>query len=410
MLLIDPMPISVLHVSQSDAGGGSATSAYRIHDTLRSLGCRSRMLVGEQRTGDPDVRPLKRGTGWRLADRAVSELADRASLQYILYPSSFGLAGDAWFRTADVVQLYNLHGSYFSPTALPLLSRRKPVVWRLSDMWAFTGHSAYTYDCERWRTGCGACPYLAEYPALARDTTALLWKLKKAAYDRSRLTVVAPSRWIGRLAGESPLLGRFPQRFIPNGVDLDVFAAGRRAEARAALGIAPDARVVLFASLRLDERRKGGTLLRDALAAVDGPLELLVAGAGAADFGRPLRELGRLDDRGMAQAYAAADMYVHPAIAENLPNAAVESLACGTPVVAFDVGGVPDAVRHLETGWLAPTGDAGALAEGIRTLLGDAALRARLAVRCREVAVAEYGKAREAHDLLELYGELCEAA
>lgn len=405
------MTLSVLHVSQTDAGGGSAASAYRIHESLRGLGCRSRMLVGERRTTDPEVRSLKRNRAWRLADRALGELADRASLQYALYPSSFGLAADPWFRAADVVQLYNLHGSYFSPTALPLLTRRRPTAWRLSDMWAFTGHTAYAYDCERWRTGCGACPYLAEYPALRRDTTARLWRLKQAAYDRSRLTIVAPSRWIGRLASESPLLGRFPVRFVPNGVDLDVFRAGRRAEARAALGIDPTARVVLFSALRVDDRRKGGALLAEALRSLaDSGIELAVAGAGSLDLGRPCRELGRLDEAGMAAAYAAADIYVHPAIAENLPNAVVESIACGTPVVAFDVGGIPDAVRHLETGYLARPGDARDLAQGIATLAGDEALRARLSTRCREVAEAEYSRGREAQSLLDLYAELAAAA
>ena len=405
------MTLSVLHVSQTDAGGGSAASAYRIHESLRGLGCRSRMLVGERRTADPDVRSLKRNTAWRIADRALGELAERASLQYALYPSSFGLAADPWFRAADVVQLYNLHGSYFSPTALPLLTRRRPTAWRLSDMWALTGHTAYAYDCERWRTGCGSCPYLAEYPALRRDTTARLWRIKKAAYDRSRLTIVAPSPWIGRLAGESPLLGRFPVRVVPNGVDLDVFTPTLRNAARAALGIDPAARVVLFSALRVDDRRKGGALLAEALRGLaDSGIELAMAGAGTLDLGRPCRELGRLDEADMAAAYAAADLYVHPATAENLPHAVVESIACGTPVVAFDVGGVPDAVRHLETGYLARLGDARDLAYGIATLLGDEALRTSLAARCREVAVAEYGRSREARSLLDLYEELAVAA
>lgn len=403
------MALSVLHVSQSDAGGGSAASAFRIHDTLRSLGCRSRMLVGEQRTADPDVRPLKRGLAWRAADRAVAAAADAASLQYLAYPSSFGLAGDPWFREADVVQLYNLHGSYFSVSALPLLARRRPLVWRLSDQWGFTGHCAYSHGCERWRTGCGSCPLLGEYPALARDTTRLLWRAKDLAYARTRLTVVAPSHWIARLAAESPLLGRFPVHLVPNGVDLELFAAGRRGQARAALGLAPDAQVVLFAALRVDDPRKGGPLLRAALAGLPAGVELLVAGGGAGlaeGLGRPVRALGPLDPQGMAQAYAAADLYVHPATAENLPNAAVESLACGTPVVAFDVGGIPDAVRHLDTGWLAPEGDAAALGAGIAALLADDGLRARLGARCREVAEAEYGREREARDLLALYGAL----
>ena len=150
------------------------------------------MLVGRKLGSSPDVRSIKRNAAWRVADRACAEVFDRLGLQYVLYPSSFAVAGDPWFRGADVVQLHNLHGSYFSYTALPLLSRRRPVVWLLHDQWAFTGHVAYSYDCERWRHGCGSCPYLHEYPGLPRDTTALLWRLQGHG-----LFALAVPRWLG---------------------------------------------------------------------------------------------------------------------------------------------------------------------------------------------------------------------
>src|SRR5918995_4115328 len=236
----------VLHISQSDALGGSGRSAYRLHSTLRGRGHTSRMLVGQRRTDDPDVRPFKRNIFWRAGDLIAGTIADALDLQYVFYPSSFGVATDPWFRDADVVQLYNTHGSYFSHTALPYLSRLRPVVWRLSDMWAFTGHVAYSYDCERWKQGCGSCPYLGEYPALSRDTTAILWQWKNQVYRRSRLTIVAPSRWIEGLARESPLIARFPVRRIPNGIDLERFRPVDRVEARTRLGAAPDGPGVAF--------------------------------------------------------------------------------------------------------------------------------------------------------------------
>jgi glycosyltransferase involved in cell wall biosynthesis len=370
------------------------------------------MLVGVRHTADPDVRPLKRNLGWRAADRAFAAVLDRASLQYVLYPSSFGVAADPWFRGADVLQLYNTHGSYFSHTALPFLSRRRPVVWRLSDMWAFTGHVAYSYECERWRNGCGDCPYVHEYPALWRDTTRTLWRIKRRAYSRSRISVVAPSRWLARLAEESPLLGRFPVRVIPNGVDLDRFRPMDRSAARARLGLDPAARVVLFSAPNLADRRKGGAILAAALELLgDLEFEMVVAGAfDAGAFPRPVRRLGRFeDDEALAASYVAADVFVLPTLAENLPNAIVESMACGTPCVSSDVGGVPDAVRHLETGFLAQPGDAAGLAQGIRTVLEDGDLRNRLGRRCREVAETEYSRTLEATRFADLYDEVLAA-
>src|SRR6266508_944390 len=233
------MPVNVLHISESDGIGGSGRSAFRLHSSLRHLGLGSRMLVGRRATNDRDVRPLKRSIAWRAGDRVAGTVADLLNLQYVFFPSSFGVVNDPWFKTADVVQLYNTHGSYFSHTALPLLSRRRPVFWRLSDMWAFTGHVAYSYDCERWRHGCGSCPYLNEYPALSHDTTAALWRWKNEVYRRSRLTIVAPSRWIGRLARERPLPSRLPHEPIPTGADQKPPRPRNRRAARAAPSLPP---------------------------------------------------------------------------------------------------------------------------------------------------------------------------
>jgi glycosyltransferase involved in cell wall biosynthesis len=401
--------VNVLHISESDGIGGSGRSAFRLHSSLRDLGHGSRMLVGRRATDDRDVRPLKRSIAWRAGDRVAGTVADLLNLQYIFFPSSFGVVNDPWFKTADVVQLYNTHGSYFSHTALPLLSRRRPVFWRLSDMWALTGHVAYSYDCERWRHGCGSCPYLHEYPALSRDTTALLWRWKNEVYRRSRLTIVAPSRWIERLARDSPLLSRFRIEWIPNGVDLERYTPVDRREARTRLGLPPDGPVVLFSAPDISDRRKGGAVLNEALAKLlDLDFGLIVAGANETPpFPRSFRSLLHLtDDAEIALSYAAADVFVLPTLAENLPNAAIESIACGTPCVSFDVGGMPDVVRQMETGYLARLGDADDLATGVRTLLDDEELRARMSVECRRVAEAEFSRDLEASRFVELYEEV----
>lgn len=410
-MLGPPMALRVLHINESDTAGGAARSAYRIHDSLRREGHNSRMLVGRKLSADADVRRLKRNRAWRAADRVAAAVADPLSLQYVFYPSSFAVAADPWFRAADVVQLYNTHGSYFSHTALPFLSSRRPVVWRLSDMWPFTGHVAYSFDCDRWRHGCGSCPYLDEYPVLRHDTTALLWRIKRATYRRSRLTIVAPSRWIEGLVRESPLLGGFAVHRIPNGVELERFHPLDRTEARRRLGLDPERPLVLYSAIRMDDRRKGAAVLVEALRSLeDADFDLLVMGDGAPPLGRRAHELGLVtDDERIALAYAAADVYVLPTLAENLPNVALESLACGTPVVAFDTGGVPDVVRHLETGYLAPTGDAHALAEGIRVLLDDGELRSRLGSRGRELMEQEFSAALECRRFAELYEQVLAA-
>jgi glycosyltransferase involved in cell wall biosynthesis len=402
--------LKVLHISESDAAGGAGRAAYKLHRGLNGLGHLSRMLVGRKVTPDSDIRPLKRNLVWRALDRASGELFDLLSLQYVFYPSSFGVLGDAWFRSASVVQLHNLHGSYFGFTALPALTRLRPVVWQLHDQWGLTGHVAYSLDCERWRHGCGACPYLGEYPRLRSDTTAFLFRLKDRIYDGSRLTLVVPSHWMADIVRASPLLGRFPLRHIPTGIDLAVFRPGSQEEARQRLRLPLDRRIVFFAAANINERRKGLHLLAEALRRLEDPPLLLVAGNGTVARGVETRYLGAVgDEEVLAAAYRAADVFAVPTLADVLTQTAPESIACGTPCVSFDRGGVVDVVRHLETGYQARFGDVDDLAGGLTTLLGDPELRARLARRCREIAESEFSVDLQVDRYVGLYEELLDA-
>jgi glycosyltransferase involved in cell wall biosynthesis len=307
------------------------------------------------------------------------------------------------------VQLHNLHGSYFSFTALPALSRRRPIVWQLHDQWAMTGHVAYSLDCERWRSGCGSCPYLGEYPRLQRDTTALLWRLKDAVYRRSALSLVVPSRWMAELVARSPLLRRFDTRYIPTGIDIDVFKPASREEARRRFGLPADRRIVFFAAAHLNERRKGLHLLVEALRRLPEPPLLVVAGAGSVGTAVESRSLGTISDETvLADAYRAADLFVVPTLADVLTQTAPEAVACGTPCVSFDRGGVVDVVRHLETGYRAAFEDVDDFARGITTLLDDDELLERLRRRCREVAEEEFAVAVQVERYAALYEELAE--
>lgn len=403
--------LNVLHISESDAAGGAARAAYKLHRGLSGQGHRSSMLVGRKLTGDSDIRRLKRNLGWRIADRASGALTEPLSLQYLFYPSSFAVATDRWFRDADIVQLHNLHGSYFSFTALPLLSRRRPTVWLLHDQWAMTGHVAYSLDCDRWRTGCGSCPYLPEYPRLRRDTTALLWRLKRAMYKRSRLTLVVPSQWLLDLVRASPLLRDFRALRIPNGIDTAVFRPGDSSDARRRLGLPLERRIVLFAASDLQERRKGLHLLEETLRGMEKPPLLVVAGNGKVPQEVETRSLGAVtDEQVLADAYRAADAFAIPTLADVLTQTAQESIACGTPCISFDKGGVTEVVRHMETGYQATFGDVAALKRGLETLLGDGELLGRLSRRCRDVAEQEYSVELQVKRYVDLYEEILDAA
>jgi len=374
------------------------------------------MLVGGKLSSDPDVEAVARpGLPERL-DVYTNILLQKLGLQYLYVPSSNRVARHPWVREADLFQFFNTHGGYMSLGLLAQLGRRAPIVWRLSDLWPMTGHCAYPGACSRWLEGCGQCPDLVTYPPVGRDTTALLWRRKRAVYARCDITVIAPSSWTEDAVRCSPLFAGRKVYRVPNGIEQTVFYPRDRAIARAELGIEDGRMAILFAAhVAFDNSRKGTDLLLEALQLVgsrDDAL-LLVAGQGAERWiGKvPLDvvPLGFLDsDEALATAYAAADVVCVPSAVENLPNTVLEAMACGRPVVAIDAGGMRDAVHHGETGLLCPQGNSAAFAGALTQLLDDAGFRRHAGEKSLELVAREFTMEREVARVQAIYHEILE--
>lgn len=408
---------SVLHFSTADRQGGSGRSAYRIHDGLRKLGLTSHMLVGKKVTDDLDVALVAGNKFGRAIDIFIDLFNRFRGHQYLFVPSTKRLLSNKWLKKADIIQLYNTHGGYFSHTILPKLSKIAPIVWRLSDMWPMTAHSAYAYGCECYKKGPDACICaLDSYPSISRNTTKMLWEIKQKIYGECEITFVAPSSWMERQAKESLLIGKFDIRRIPNGIDLDVFCPRDKTLARKNLDIPENAKVILFSAHGLDDNpRKGSKIFIEILNKL-GPIEnalLLLVGEGGQSFiekvPMPVKLLGYIaDPEKMSEVYSCADLIAVPSVAENLPNNLLEALACGLPSVAFDTGGISDAVHHMETGYLAAQSDSQDFAKGLRLLLEDSGLRFKFSKNAGMLAKKEFDQKSEAEAFAKLYSELIE--
>lgn len=404
----------ILHFSTADNEGGSARSAYRIHTALRSRGHSSHMLVGKKVTDDADVELIAGNALGRYLDIFIDRYNRSRGQQYFSVPSSRRLLAHPWLQQADIIQLYNTHGGYFSHMLLPELSRRAPLVWRLSDMWPMTAHAAYSYGCECYKKGPEVCVCaLDSYPGIGRDTKKMLWEAKERVYAQLKnLTIVAPSSFLEKAARESKLLGKFPVVRIPNGIDTRVFSPQNKAEARAALGIPHDVRVVLFSAHGLDNNpRKGSEELKKMLNAL-GPQKnilLVLVGEGGESFRVPfpVRLCGYIADRvQLANIYSAADILLLPSMAENLPNNLLEAMACGLPAVAFDTGGIGDAVKHMETGYLARSGDQEDFVKGLQLMMEKDTLRDAAGRAARTLMEKEFSQEKEIERFEALYEKL----
>jgi glycosyltransferase involved in cell wall biosynthesis len=406
---------SVLHISTADNLGGSAKSAYKLHNGLRNHGVISRMLVRYKVTDDETITPITKGV-LKIIDQIGRYGFDKLGFQFLFYPSSFALLRHPWFIEADIIQLYNIHGYYFSHLVFPIMTRRKKVVWRLSDMWPLTGHCSYSYECERWKTGCGHCPLLEEYPPLTFDLTKPLWYIKKWIYAMSKIHIVPTNTWMANIVKASLLLHRFESTIIPNGIDPKIFRPIAKTSAKEVLAIPRESKVILFSAHEATTgTRKGGEYviptLEQVCADTKKEIILIVLGERSESWqdgnGYQTMRLGfTKSDEMLAIVYSAADVLISPALAENFPNTVLESFACGTPAVAFDTGGVSDIVHHFETGYLAKYKDVNDLAIGIRLLLNDQVLFNKISRICRELVVTEFTSQHQTNRFIELYQSL----
>lgn len=364
--------MKVLQIGTLDNKGGAAKVAYRLKQSLNDRGVETKMLVGDKLTDDADVFRI-RNHGHRFVDRKLH-------LGGLVLPTRRRLRESPAFQSADVVHLHNLHGGYFNVLALPGLCREKPTLWTIHDPWAIqerglTPEYCYTFRNERLPTRL----------------------VKASAIRRSRLDLVAVSNWM-----KSKLAAVFDDidiAVIPNGIDLDVFRPYEKAEARRELGLIPTAKVALsvavgFGAVNPD---KGEAYIDLVQKEMGDSLQVLRLGEGDSYVA---------DETTLAKYYAAADLFLLPSLAESASLVAMEAMACGTPVVAFRVGGIPELVDHGESGYLAGYKDGEDLIRGVELALSLAA--EHWGRRARERAEADFSQEKMVSAYIEKYEELLE--
>ncbi len=371
----------IAYVSTLYRGGGAERCARELFETARAAGHAVRMYVSKRRGEEPDGVIGVRGA-W---EKYLKILNKAGMLAEWRHRGSATALARIRPDNCDVAHFHNLHGGWMSISAAAALARRVPTVWTLHDEWAVTGGLAYdlsrVLDQERigrWFDG--------QLLLSSREPKARRWQ----RYLHSRLprpqVIISPSAYLADLARDCESLRGIPVRRVPYGVKLMNCpdASAERGACRAELGLAPDARVVLLIAADLASPYKGMRLAIEALGRMkDRGVTVLVVGGGAGSAFRdlPVRvvETGFLsDERKLARAYCAADVLLLPSIADNFPYVAMESLSCGTPLVSFRVGGLPEIIGADERGLLAEPFDTTQVAAQLIRILEDSVMRDRL--------------------------------
>jgi glycosyltransferase involved in cell wall biosynthesis len=348
---------------------------------------------------------LSRNKTQALLERVIDRVTRMLGAQYLFFPfSSRRILELVRELKPDVISLHNTHGGYFETSLLEKISVYAPVVWTLHDMWSFTGNSAHTFGDESWKEMRNTSALTKIYPAIGFNTGQWLLKRKKKIYQRSRLTIVCPSKWLFNLAEQSPVFQGKRVQHINNGVDLNVFRPHDKTTARARLGV-PDAdRVIMFSAEHLnDSQWKGGNDLLEMLSAIDNMISfrsvLLVVGSGRLQGDQVFKNL-RVHYTGFVHAeetlvdcYCSSDLFLYPTKADNLPNVLVEAIACGIPCATFDIGGCKEIIVDGYNGLVLEKGNNVPLLR----LLTDRHTLSKMSVNARQYA--------EEHFSIEKMGE-----
>lgn len=358
--------MKILHISTSDRGG-AANAGIRLHRGLRSKGIESKFLVLKKFKNTDHSYTFRNQFLLNKPKNFWNRLLKESKFKYEQFklrgqPKGYEMFSfaDSWFdirqsklfQEADIINLHWVAGFINYPTFFK--NHSKPVIWTLHDMNPFTGGCHYSYACQAFEKTCGECPQLlgTQIPTLAQSSL----KTKEKALSTTNLTIVSPSKWLSNLASKSHLFKSFPNFCVPNSIDFQVFKKTSQEKARQILGLPQGQKILFFTAQDTDNPRKGFQLLYKALPMLkDENLIVFMAGkkVGFSTTFAKIIEAGTINDpQKMALAYSASDIFVIPSLEDNLPNTVLESLACGTPVVGFNIGGIPDMIIPQKNGIL----------------------------------------------------------
>lgn len=380
----------ILSVNFSDSSGGAARAAYRIHKAVNKAGVNNRMLVKQKTLNDDTVLSIEEFdkknfftyAGRFVVKKIKNQLQHRSWNRYPDKEDVFlsdlrseSIHGAFQKIDFDILHLHWINLHFLNLNQLKTLSQ--PIIWTLHDCWPFTGICHYFYDCTRYKQSCGCCPHLASNNE--KDLSHKVWRKKKEIFSKLNIHVVCPSNWLAQAARESTIFKQFPVSVIPNPLDTDFFVPDNKVDACKALNISPDKRYILYGAMNaIKDKRKGFEELKSCLQYYEKQydtkdIEVLIFGSNEKaqlELSHiSTTDLGMLNDQQLRSAYSASTVMVTPSLSENLSNIIMESLACGTPVVAFNIGGNSDMIDHKLNGYLAKAKDIEDLAQGINYCL-----------------------------------------
>lgn len=417
--------MKVIHLNTYDGNGGAGRACYRLNTALQNAGLESEMYTFMKFSQKLNIHALYPN----LVQRALATtniLAERYLPKFytkdLKLPFSLSLFGTdihqhPAVKAADIIHLHWVNHGFLNPAALEKLALlNKPIVWTIHDSNTFTGGCHVRFNCQHYLNACGFCPLLKN-PA-EHDISNQVWLKKQKAYQKIKPQIISPSTWLAEAAGQSGLLKNAPISVIPNTLETQIFKPTNKSVAKRALSIQENQFVLLSGFMpSKKDAHKGTAYLVNALDLwitknpnLKDKVTLLIFGNRQTEtnlpFKIPVQFLGTInDDEKLALAYAAADVFLTTSLEDNLPNTVMESLACGTPVVSFTTGGIPDMVIHQQNGYLAVYKNTEDFTRGLHWVYQHPD-KEKLNINARETVMNKFSEEIIARKHLKLYQQI----
>lgn len=408
--------MKVIHLNTFDTVGGAARAAYRIHKGICNLGIESAMLSRYKHSTDSSVYGNDRG----LISTMKNIFREKAEQIPLKFYKPIDFLSTAWLSNkslvsklnnsdADIINLHWINLGYLSIGDVSKIT--KPVVWTLHDIWPITGGCHYSGDCDKYTSTCGSCPQLASLRET--DLSTSLQSIKIKSFKRIS-QIIAPSHWMKNRVNASSIFRDTKVNVIPYGIDTDLYKPSiDDLASRKKFNLPEDKILILYPGYPdISNKRKGFSYVVDALSEVEAKhkhsVELVVLGRNESsnDIGLKMKinYIERLnDDRLLSEIYSLSDFSICPSMEDNLPNTVLESLSCGTPVIGFEVGGIPDMIHHNYNGFLVARGNSFSFGTFMNLLIESPELRKNFSHNSRLTILNKFNMMDTSKMYLDLY-------
>ncbi len=407
----------ILQIGTFHKEGGAAVAALRLKQALVRAGEDCQLLVHNSDTFQENVTPwadtnFKKKLAWlQFVGERLAFLPNEkdASVRFAFSPAAVGadISKHPLVQKAAILHLHWINFGFLSLSDLAkLFALNKPIIWTMHDMWAITGGCHYSRGCTKFRDHCHNCPYLSNPGAY--DISFEQFETKANLYKNPNLTFVSPSNWLTNLTQLAPLRFHHNAITIPNCIDTEIYRPIDKYAAREKLELPVAKKLILFSGVNTADPRKGYHYFEEAINSLNRmDVEVLIFGKGKPEDFKNLRVkvhfLGKISDpQKLIAAYSAADLIAVPSLEDNLPNTIMEAMACGTPAVGFNTGGIAEMIDHLENGYVAEAADSNSLAKGFNYILDQLDTK-KLGNAARKKVLASYSESQIAKQYITLY-------